>query len=169
MSAPRRTNPLFARREEEIMKAACQAAAASPVKAATPAKRLQIVTKDPRAILPNKLTFFALPGELRNDIYRLAFEKEYQRVPLNAEYRNKPEAHVSLLQTCSAIYFEARSYMVKQQTVYIPVLTGADWSYGEPAQDYGYSRAIKDTKVCALTDFMSVHFHLHLDIMQRWE
>jgi hypothetical protein len=91
------------------MERARQAATASPVKAATPAERLQIVTKDPCAILPNKLTFFALPGELRNDIYRLAFEKEYQRVPLNAEYRNKPEAHVSLLKRAVTWWSSKRS------------------------------------------------------------
>jgi len=136
---------------------------------ATPkdSKRLEIATKEARPVDPNKKTFFSLPGELRNQVYRLAFEKECQRVPLNTVYLNKPEAHLALLQTCSAIYFEARSFMVEMQTAYVPIMAGMDWRYGEPAVDYGHSRETKDTMVCALTDFMNVHLQLHVELMRK--
>jgi hypothetical protein len=35
--------------------------------------------------------------------------------------------------------------------------------------DYGLSRANKVKTVCALTDFVSVHFHLHLDPLRKEE
>ena len=132
-----------------------------------PTDRLTIALQDMLPLVPDKLTIFSLPGELRNAIYHLALEKDYQRVPLNPVYLNKPDPYIALLQTCSTVYHEARSYMVEKQTAYIPVMPGLDWSYGEPAADYGLSRATKDTTVCALTDFMSVHFHLHLELMRR--
>jgi hypothetical protein len=127
-----------------------------------------------RPIIPRKealplvhgcLTIFALPGELRNEIYRLALDKDFQRVPLNSEYRNAPDPYIGLLQMCSAVYHETRSYMAEKQTAYIPVLADLEWTYGEPSETYGLSRATKDTTVCALTDFMSVHFHLHVHLL----
>ncbi|KAH3912391.1 hypothetical protein HBI56_204480 [Parastagonospora nodorum] len=129
-----------------------------------PTERLTIAVQDALPLVADKPTLFSLPGELRNAIYHLALDKDYQRVPLNPVYLNKPDPYIALLQTCSAVYHEARSYMVEKQTAYIPVMPGLDWSYGEPAADYGLSRATKDTTICALTDFVSVHFHLHLDL-----
>jgi len=145
----------------------CQALEAASTDARVHAVRLDIATKDAKPLLPNRLTFFSLPGELRNEIYRLTLEKDYQRVPVDPCYLNRPDPYVALLQTCSAVYFEARSYMVEKQTAYIPVMPGMDWRYGEPEEEYGYSRATKDTTVCALTDFMSVHFHLHLELLRK--
>jgi hypothetical protein len=44
-----------------------------------------------------------------------------------------------------------------------------DLSYGEPTAEYGLPQATKDTAVCALTEFISVHFHLHIDPLRREE
>tara|TARA_R110002003_G_scaffold1519_3_gene23191 strand:- start:2589 stop:3704 length:1116 start_codon:yes stop_codon:yes gene_type:complete len=131
--------------------------------------RLPITKKEARPLVRGRSTFFSLPGELRNHIYHLALDKAYQRVPLNVAYNGRADPFVTLMQTCSAVYHEARSYMVEQQTAYIPVMAGMDWTYGEPAPDYGLSRATKDTTVSALTDFMDVHFHLHIDLLHKDE
>ncbi|KAH7067870.1 hypothetical protein FB567DRAFT_599281 [Paraphoma chrysanthemicola] len=48
--------------------------------------RLVIVKKEPHPLVPNRLTIFTLPGELRNTIYHLVLSKSYQRVPLNPAY-----------------------------------------------------------------------------------
>jgi hypothetical protein len=126
------------------------------------AERVPIALRDAKPLNSSLPTFFSLPGELRNQIYHLALEKSYQRVPLNPFYFNKPDPYIALLRSCSAVYDEARSYMVEQQIGYTPVLPGMDWSYGEPAEEYGLP---KHTAVCILTDFMSVHFHLHIDLL----
>ncbi|KAF2826694.1 hypothetical protein CC86DRAFT_405956 [Ophiobolus disseminans] len=132
-------------------------------------QRLTIDIKDTgvQPLHPERPTFFSLPGELRNKAYCLAFEKEYQRVPLHSIYLNKPEQYTTVLQSCSAVYSEARSYVVENQVAYILVTNGMDRSYGGTAQNYGHSRATKDTIVCALTDFIAVHFHLHLDLLYK--
>jgi hypothetical protein len=57
--------------------------------------------------------------------------------------------------------------MVEMQTAYVPVMANIEWSYEEPAPDYGHSRETKDTAVCALTDLMNVHFLLHLDLLRK--
>jgi hypothetical protein len=128
------------------------------------AKRIPIVLRDAKPLNPSLPTFLSLPGELRNQIYHLALEKSYQRVPLNPFYLNKPDPYIALLRSCSAVYDEARSYIVEQQTAYVPVMPGMDWSYREPTKEYGLP---KHTAVCILTDFMSVHFHLHIDLLYK--
>lgn len=130
-------------------------------------ERLVISHKEVQRLSPSNLTIFDLPGEIRNEIYRLALDKEYQRVPLNPMYRNKPDPFSALLRTCSRMYEEARSYMTEKQTAYIPVLPDMDWTYGKNAINYGVQQETKDTVVCALTDFMTVHFHLHLDLLRK--
>lgn len=129
--------------------------------------RLTIAIQNVLPLVPDKLTIFSFAGELRNTIYHLALELDYQRVPLNPVYLNQPDTYIALLQTYSAVYHEARSYMVEKQTAYIPVMPGLDWTYREPAADYGQSRATKDTTIGTLTDFMSVYFHLHLELSKR--
>jgi hypothetical protein len=52
--------------------------------------------------------------------------------------------------------------MIAHQIPYIPVLDGLD-------RIYGLSRATKDTTGCALRDFKSVHFYLHLDLLYKQE
>lgn len=135
-----------------------------PLQRPATTERISIVRRNAKPLDSSLPTFFSLPGELRNQIYQLALEKAYQRVPLNPFYLNKPDPYTGLLQTCSAVYGEACSYMVEQQTAYIPVMPGMDWDYGEPAEDYGLP---KNTAICVLTDFMSVHFHLHIDLLRR--
>ncbi|KAH7071105.1 hypothetical protein BKA63DRAFT_419790 [Paraphoma chrysanthemicola] len=130
---------------------------------------LAIVKKESRPLVSNRLTLFSLPGELRNTIYHLALSTSYQRVPLNPAYNGRSELFASLLQTCSAIYHEARSYMTEQQTLYIPVMCGMDWTYGEPTAEYGLTRATKDTIVAALGEFVDVHFHLHIELLDKEE
>lgn len=134
-----------------------------------PAARRNIAHKAHQRADRDKLTVFDLPRELRNRIYHYALAIDYQRVPLNPFYLNKPNPAVSPLLVCSAIYHEARSYMTAHQTAYVSVLDGLDWTYGKPALDYGLSRATKDTTVCALMEFKSVHFHLHLDLLYKQE
>jgi hypothetical protein len=107
-----------------------------------------ILRKEALPLVYGCLTIFALPGELRNEIYRLVLDKDFQRVPLNLEYRNAPDPYISLLQTCSAVYHETRSYMVEKQTANIPVLADLEWTYGEPSKKYGLSCATKDRR-CA--------------------
>jgi hypothetical protein len=89
--------PLYARRGADTMETQEQAADAfmrEARHASSCADRLAIVTNEARPLDPDKKTFFSLPGELRNEVYRLAFAKDYQCVPLNAVYLNKPEAHI---------------------------------------------------------------------------
>jgi len=137
--------------------------------------RLDVVTKDAKALVPGRKTFFDLSGELRNQIYDLALDKQYQRVPLNPYYLNKPDPYIALLQTCSQIYKEARSYLVEKQVAYVPVMAGMQYDYGtELSEDYGLSKETTDTIAASLTDFMEVQFHLHIDILRvsinrRWD
>jgi hypothetical protein len=42
-------------------------------------------------------------------------------------------------------------------------------AYGKPLQEYGLSHTTKDTMVCELKDSMRVHFHLHIDQVDREE
>jgi hypothetical protein len=102
-------------------------------------------------------------------VYRLDLAKDYERVPLNPYYLNKPDTDITLLQASSAVYCEARSYLTEHQTAYIPGMPDMDLSYGEPTAEYRLPQAIKDTVVCAMTDFTSVHFHLHIDPLRREE
>jgi hypothetical protein len=132
-------------------------------------RRLMIELKQVQPLLKGRRTFFDLAGELRNEIYRLALAKDYQCLPLNPYYLNKPDTHIALLQASSVVYYEARSYLIENQTAYIPVISDMDWTYGEPAAEYGLTRATKDTSVCALTDLMSVHFHLQIDLLRKEE
>jgi hypothetical protein len=134
------------------------------------ADRLPIVSKDAQALIPGRKTFFSLSGELRNQIYSLTLDKEYQRVPLNQYHLNKPDPFIALLQTCSQVYQEARSYLVEKQVAYVPVMTGMQFSYGgELKEDYGLSREMTDTIAASLMEFMNVHFHLHIDIITKKE
>jgi hypothetical protein len=84
---------------------------------------------------------------------------------LNPFHLNRPDPYVALLQTCSQLYSETRSYLVEQKPAYIPVIAGMDYSYGAPWDSYGLSRATKDTIAAALTDFMSVELHLQVDLL----
>ncbi|CBY00242.1 predicted protein [Plenodomus lingam JN3] len=61
---------------------------------------------------------------------------------------------------------EARSYIKKTQVVYVPVMMGMNWSYGEPTNEYPYQRATKDTMALALTENTNTHFHLHVDVLR---
>ncbi|KAL1799479.1 hypothetical protein ACET3X_003516 [Alternaria dauci] len=140
----------------------------SPVGTTAMNGRLTIIYKDVKPLVPGRKTVFNLSAELRNKIYGLALDKDYQRVPLNRYHLNKPDLFVSLLQTCSRVYQEARSYMADNQVVYIPVMAGIRFDYGgELKEDYGLSRETTDTIAASLMDFMKVHFHLHIDILTR--
>jgi hypothetical protein len=131
--------------------------------------RLPIAIKEAQPLVPGRLTIFSLPGELRNQIYDLTLGAQPQRTPLNPFHLNRPDPYVALLQTCSQLYSETRSYLVEQKPAYIPVIAGMDYSYGAPSDSYGLSRATKDTIAAALTDFMSVKFHLHVDLLPGQE
>jgi hypothetical protein len=113
------------------------------------AARQTIPHKSAQRVGGHKLTILDLIGELRNQIHHHALANEYQRVPLNPIYLNKPNSDVALFLTCSVVYHEACSYMTAHQTAYIPVLVGLDWTYGGPGPENGLSRATKDTTVCA--------------------
>lgn len=128
--------------------------------------RLTIVEEDAKALVPGRKTFFDLSGELRTQIYGLALDKQYQRVPLNPYYLNKPDPFIALLQACSQVYKEARSYLTEKQAAYVPIMAGMQYNYGDVLdEDYGLSKETTDTIAASLTEFMEVHFHLHIDIM----
>jgi hypothetical protein len=130
--------------------------------------RLPIIIKDAKPLVPGRKTFFFLSGELRNQIYDLVLDKQYQRVPLNPCYLNKPDPYIALPQTCSQVYQEARGYLVEKQVAYIPVMAGMQFNYGgELSEDYGLSKETTDTIAASLTDFMQVHFHLHVDLLAK--
>jgi hypothetical protein len=131
--------------------------------------RLFITTKDAQPLVLGRRTFFSIPGELRNQVYDLTLGAQAQRTPLNPFHLNLPDPYVALLQTCSQLYSEARSYLVEKKTAYVPVTAGMDYSYGPPEDAYGLSRETKDTIAAALTDFMSVHLHLHIDLIPGQE
>jgi hypothetical protein len=88
---------------------------------------------------------------------------------LNPFHPNRPNPYVALLQTCSQLYSETRSYLVGHKTAYIPVIAGMDYSYGPPDETYGLSRESKDTIAASLTDFMSVKVHLHVGLLPGQE
>ncbi|RMZ68262.1 hypothetical protein GMOD_00004478 [Pyrenophora seminiperda CCB06] len=129
------------------------------------AERLHITSKYAQPLISGRVTFVSLPGETRNQIYDLCLAREYQRVPLDPHYHNKPDPFNALAQTCSQIYTEVRSYLVKNQTAYIPIMAGMHYNYGsaELHEEYGLTPATHDTIAAALLDFSRVHFHLHLD------
>jgi hypothetical protein len=131
--------------------------------------RLSIAIKDAQPLIPSRSTIFSLPGELRNQIYDLTLGAQPQRTPLNSFHLNRPDPYVALLQTCSQLYSETRSYLVEQKPAYIPITAGMDYSYGAPSDSYGLSRATKDTIAASLTDFMNVEFHLHVDLLPGQE
>ncbi|KAG9193679.1 hypothetical protein G6011_03714 [Alternaria panax] len=130
--------------------------------------RLPIVIKHAKSLVPGRKTFVDLSGELRNRVYDLALDKQFQRVPLNRYYLNKPDPFIALLQICSQVYQEARSYLIEKQVAYVPVMAGMQFHYGgELKTDYGLSKGTTDTIAASLTDFMNVHFHLHIDILEQ--
>lgn len=129
-------------------------------------ERLIITPKDAHKFRNACHFIFDLPGEIRNIIYTYALAQSFQRVPLDTNYRGSRDWSTSLLLTCSTIYHETRSYIAEKQTVYIPVLTGTNWRYGDLVPNYGFTLATKDTIVCSLTDFHNVHFHLHIDPLE---
>lgn len=128
-------------------------------------KRLFITTKPAQPLVAGRLTFLSLPGELRNKIYDLCLKKEYQRVPLNPFYLNKPDPYITLARTCSQVYVEVRGFLVTKQVAYIPVMVGMDYKYGGELDDeFGLTQETRDTIAAALMDFTNVQFHLHVDL-----
>ena len=84
---------------------------------------------------------------------------------LNRFYLNKPDSYIAIVQTCTQVYSEVRSYLVENQVAYIPVMVGMDYNYGQLNNEYCLTQATKDTIAAALTDFANVHFHLHVDLV----
>ncbi|CAA9962885.1 hypothetical protein PTMSG1_06253 [Pyrenophora teres f. maculata] len=129
-------------------------------------RRRPIRIKDAQPLLPGRATFLSLPGELRNRVYAVCFDVEHSRVPLNPFYLNKPDQYIALARTCSQIYAEVRSYIIKNQAAYIPVMVGMNFDYEDKLEDeFGLTLGTNDTIAAALTDFTNVHFHLHVDLI----
>jgi hypothetical protein len=113
--------------------------------------RLLSLTKDARALVLGRTTFFDLSGELRNQIHNLALEKQYQGVPPTSFYLNKLKYFLALVRTSSHVYQEAWSHLVEREVVYVPVMAGMHYSYGgELKKDYGLSKETTHTIAASL-------------------
>ena len=114
----------------------------------------------PKAMVPRHkgLTFGDLPGELRNEIYRLVFDVPSQElVPHQSSDQQRRKNIINLLRASSYVFHEARGLMENELFAHIPVLSLL--TYGTAA--IPDSRAGTITR--ALEVFMNVHFHLHLE------
>ncbi|KAH9859393.1 hypothetical protein IAQ61_011174, partial [Plenodomus lingam] len=150
--------------DENRSPAHCTQADESPLRSssATPMERLSIRCEHPKPLIPGRLTIFNLPGELRDLIFSYTFGQMSCYIPLDPFYRNHRSPYTEILLSLH----EARSYIKKTQVVYVPVMMGMNWSYGEPTNEYPYQRATKDTMALALTENTNTHFHLHVDVLR---
>jgi hypothetical protein len=153
----------------------------------------EIVVKRAKPLRPG-LTFFDLPGGLRNKIYSLVLQLHQERVPCEPVRPRGPVVHlalqelnlplgerrpteapprnpsvalyetenttVNLLQASFQVAFEARGLLQDYTRAYVPAI--------RLRTDHGLLKgAVTDSVKTALEHFMTVHFHLHLDITKK--
>ncbi|KAF2119238.1 hypothetical protein BDV96DRAFT_567245 [Lophiotrema nucula] len=145
----------------------------------SPMREMKVLDSQP--LVHGHKTIFDLPGELRNEIYRIALDAAKELVPY---YRRKgtevspntlTNKDFSLFLTSTAVFHEARGLVANEVTAYIPVTYGVAWVDGytpstdtfadlartDPESRSGNKELMSVTAHEALAEFMTVHFHLH--------
>lgn len=124
-----------------------------------------IVTKPAESLQGMGITFFNLPGELRNEIYSMVLGPTREHVPRPSGYTKDWDRSITLLQASSQVFHEARSLMANYTMLYVLVVLAGEslpFSIGNDC-----SSGVENTVSKGLQEFMNVHFHLHLDIIAQ--
>jgi hypothetical protein len=84
--------------------------------------RVPITVRNAKPLIPGRRHFFDLPGELRNQIYDIILEIQYEQLPSTWYLTRKSYTYKALLRTCSQVYHELRNYLAANPTGYSPFM-----------------------------------------------